>query len=496
MTTSLPLPANSGALQFSPVKAATVVSPAAAPLLSLPGVGAAPPDSSALPALPMPSLPSILSPASAQLATDTARASQLAAAGSGISQIKNPVLRGLANAADIAGSVFRPIHNLEYALPGTNEHHQLLLNQQTALIDQDQKNQAAETAQQVGQAQVRQRDADTAQTTAETIALPQKEADQHALTQAQIDNQQSETTERNTPKAPSLANAYAAAVDAAIKAGRDPQTDPVVQHIQDAITAIMPGQNKGVEAPKTIPIQVNGRPHQMAWDAKTNRYDLDQGESGEKPTEVKVTTGAQNDAALDREIKQYGAPHQKTLDTADAQLEKIDEARGAINGNAESQAIGIPKVLTALVSGQGTGVRITQAELAGIAHARGISGDVEGYFNKLSGQGSLSKQQQVQISHILDDVKARIIQKRAIAAGAVDAMNGATTRAQILAADAAARKQLSDYETGGVGGSSQQGSPSPQTHTFNLSAWHRANPGGDVNAARTAAQKAGYQVVQ
>jgi hypothetical protein len=36
----------------------------------------------------------------------------------------------------------------------------------------------------------------------------------------------------------------------------------------------------------------------------------------------------------------------------------------------------------------------------------------------------------------------------------------------------------------------------PQTHSFSLGAWQRANPRGDVNAARQAAIAQGYQVVQ
>lgn len=36
----------------------------------------------------------------------------------------------------------------------------------------------------------------------------------------------------------------------------------------------------------------------------------------------------------------------------------------------------------------------------------------------------------------------------------------------------------------------------PQSHAFSVSAWQRANPNGDVNAAKAAAQQQGFQVVQ
>jgi hypothetical protein len=41
----------------------------------------------------------------------------------------------------------------------------------------------------------------------------------------------------------------------------------------------------------------------------------------------------------------------------------------------------------------------------------------------------------------------------------------------------------------------QTGAPAP-AQNFSLSAWQRANPNGDTDAAKAAAQKAGYQVVQ
>jgi hypothetical protein len=52
-------------------------------------------------------------------------------------------------------------------------------------------------------------------------------------------------------------------------------------------------------------------------------------------------------------------------------------------------------------------------------------------------------------------------------------------------------QQLKDQMRQQGGG---QAKPTPQTHTFSLSAWQKANPKGDVNAAKTAAQAAGYQV--
>ena len=152
-------------------------------------------------------------------------------------------------------------------------------------------------------------------------------------------------------------------------------------------------------------------------------------------------------ANLDREAKQYGSQYQKALSDADTQLDKIADARAMINGNAEAQALGVPKTLTSLVGGAGSGVRITQPELNAILKARGIQGDFQGFINSISGQGKLTPTQQQQLTGILDDVKTRISQKRQIASDALDSINGAKDRNTILGADKAARDRISAMET-------------------------------------------------
>lgn len=142
--------------------------------------------------------------------------------------------------------------------------------------------------------------AETAGKVGENENQPQKFADEHAQAGATTENIKSQTNERNHNVAmgPNLATAYAHRVNEVLKANGDPSTDPIVQHLQDAITSLQPGQNKAPEAPKTIQIEQGGKPHQMAFDAKTGKYDLDQGESGEKPPNVTLNQGTwslQND---------------------------------------------------------------------------------------------------------------------------------------------------------------------------------------------------------
>lgn len=378
---------------------------------------------------------------------------------------------------NVAGDILDP--GAMSIIPGTDlyNHIQHAQNQNllTSLQKQDQDEQNDSSRRGLEGAQ-------TAHLGEETAEMPATQAADLGLKTAQTD-------EANTKanQSPDLAHAYGVAVQRAIAAGQDPAKDPVVQHLSDAIVALQPGQNKEASAPKTIQLQVGGRPHQMGFNAQTGKYDVDMGESGEKPTQVNVNAGT---AALDRETKQFGAAHQKGVDTATAQLEKIEDARNMINGNAEAQGLGIPKVLTALVGGQGTGVRITQAELTSIAHARGIQGDFEGTLSKWEGKGALSRAQQQQLTQIMDDVRQRIVQKQAIHAGALDAINGASTREQIIAADKDARDKITQLENGGP---QQQGGTG---QVFDAKAWAAANPKGDVNKAIAKAKSLGHQVKQ
>lgn len=386
------------------------------------------------PSMGSPVLPSVSlapPPPPTQTQRDQTERDRLINTGSGIDQVQNPLLRGIARAADIAGSVFAP--KLAQFIPGTTLHHQLLVGQATNNVAKDQAEEQA-AAQTAGLA------ANTAHTQAETTGLPTEQADKHALSGAQTANLASETDARDNPSPQFEVHDTAAGPLFVNK-----QTGQA-QHLSVDGLPIGPKIQT-----KTVQLQVGGKPHQVLVNDSTGEPIKDLGESGEKPPTVNVNAGL---GALDRETKQFGAPYQKSLDSSNAQLEKIADARAMINGNAEAQGLGIPKVLTALVGGQGTGVRITQAELTSIAHARGLSGDVEGTLSKWAGKGALTGEQQRQLTQIMDDVKARLVQKQAIASQTLDTVNGATTREQIVQADRDARKQLSDLEGGNTGSTS------------------------------------------
>jgi hypothetical protein len=128
------------------------------------------------PDLGSPALPLVTRPPT-QTETDQSRRNQLINSGDGISQIHNPLLRGVPRAADIVGSVFAP--NLAMAIPGTMLHHNYLVNQATRNVQNDQSQEQAAAGISDSQAQVQQRQALAQQEQAKAAALanPQRAGD-------------------------------------------------------------------------------------------------------------------------------------------------------------------------------------------------------------------------------------------------------------------------------------------------------------------------------
>jgi len=88
-----------------------------------------------------------------QILRDQMKQNYLDTTGSGVDQIQNPLLRGVARVGDIAASIFAP--RLASIIPGTTLHHDMLVAQNRAQLAQDQAQQQAQLQQQSLQANIR-----------------------------------------------------------------------------------------------------------------------------------------------------------------------------------------------------------------------------------------------------------------------------------------------------------------------------------------------------
>jgi hypothetical protein len=489
-----------------PNSAAPKLGPAVGPKAPMPDTGPpptpaglSPPNSGPMPAAiatpgPSEAPPSIKAPPGT-IPADTAELARKESTGSGISQIHgmiensrlgqaHPLLGKIlgwgaqipAELGDIAGSAVAP--QVTRLIPGTEYHHDDLVKQGQRQVAGDVAN--AQKEAETGETQARTQELENPADELTPLATDQGYLGFSKKTGQATPIQVGGETVQPVEKQPAQ-NVHVLPDGKVISVKTDPKTG------KSAAEVVYEGDPAVKTEVKQL--EIGGKPHQVLVNSQTGETVKDLGETGERPTTVNVNAGV---GALDRETKQFGSGHQKALDGAQSQLEKIADARSMINGNAEAQGLGIPKVLTALVGGQGTGVRITQAELQSIAHARGIQGDFEGTLNKLSGKGALSADQQKQLTQILDDVKSRIQQKAQIHSDTLDTINGAGTREEIIQADKDARKKLSDMESGG---GAPSGGSSGKAVSLKAAMGLPAMKGKSEAEVRQAIQASGHQVV-
>jgi hypothetical protein len=156
--------------------------------------------------------------------------------------------------------------------------------------------------------------------------------------------------------------------------------------------------------------------------------------------------GMRQDAELDKLNSSYGKQYETAVTQGNAQLEKIQDAKAFLNGGIEAQKLAAPKILTALVSAPGSGVRITMPELNQILKSYGISEDVGMFLNHVQGKGIYTADEQKAYSGILDSVANRIQQKNAIANEALTNFRSSGSRDQFMQAEQNARTKLNSFE--------------------------------------------------
>lgn len=272
------------------------ISPAAQNPMEIPTI-ASPQMSQMKPAV---NLPGVQVPTQTQ--TDTNELNRLKTTGSGISQIHNPFLKTLATIGDVASNVISP--GLSSRIPGTMAHHNQLVGQQEGIVKND-----------LGQAK---EIADTAHQEAETKKLnnpqPQKaenpEADAYAVLNdpnSTPEQRKAATDALNTVKDAGKQDkgitdpktGYAQAIAEAIKAGRDPNTDPHVQAWKTAIESI--GKQEKPDAPEQQFVDEFMQRNKGATIAQAQRAYAQNSHVAESPD---VKRNAVESAQVERESRQ------------------------------------------------------------------------------------------------------------------------------------------------------------------------------------------------
>jgi hypothetical protein len=377
------------------------------------------------PQIQNPMTPPTQSPQQAQLGADTAELQRLRTNGAGLNKIHNPFLRTLARIGDVAGTVISP--GLAMAVPGTTMHNQLLQGQQRGVVSGDQDAITFAQKQALTQAELQNAqnpELQTLQTDNGYVTFNPRTGDTRPLMD-QSGNLLS-PVDKNKPAEPH----YTSTSDGKVIAiTMDPKTGHPLANV------VYQGDPK-IETDIT-PLDIGGKPHNVLVNKRTGEVIKDLGLRGEKPPQVNVNAGTS-------ELDKLANPYRKQYEGASGQLEKIDEADAMLRtGTPESQALAVPKVLTALISGQGTGVRITQSELNAIASARGLGGSIEGKLQEWSGKGKLTPTQTTQLRQVLSDVRTKVAEKQTALDEGITNISNAPDRKTALQHEQRLRARLS-----------------------------------------------------
>ena len=94
----------------------------------------------------------------------------------------------------------------------------------------------------------------------------------------------------------------------------------------------------------------------MAWDAKTQKYDLDQGESGEKPPQIRVETPGEERGAKNDLLKAY----QPTLDSAERMNVMTESYEKAVKNHDQQAMLNLLANHLGMTMGLQKGARMTR----------------------------------------------------------------------------------------------------------------------------------------
>jgi hypothetical protein len=309
----------------------------------------------------------------------------------------------LSVAGNIAGDIFAP--SVMARIPGTQMNRQVEEDETNDRLSKEQEQQSQGALQQ----------ANTEHLNAETPEVAPNAASARRYQGAEADK-----LENDIAQGPSLATAYAHAVNQAIKNGADPSQDPIVQHLADAITGI-----QKESAPKSLMqsqpiIGQDGKPHTYLLDPQTGNQVKDLGVHYERPNVTNVNTGEKTWEYANNQLNTLGKP------VADLTM-RMGRLRDTLaQGTPQADALVAPELLTVMAGGQGSGLRMNEAEISRIVGGRSQWETLKAAMNKWSvdptSANSITPAQRKQIHELVNVVNQKLSQKQSIINDAANRM--------------------------------------------------------------------------
>ena len=342
----------------------------------------------------------------------------------GVNRIHSPWARIPLQILNGIGSAVVP--GVMAGIPGTTLHHSLEQHRAAANLNEEE---AAETGA-----------ANRAHLNAETDELPARA--EHEREQAEALKHPKETWEQGTepeidPQHPELGaqavywnksdptqrhygNAPVAAKPTADK------TAPHYVHMPGVgIVAMTPGKDGKIgtelvykEDPKVesdlTDLEINGKAHKVIVNKQTGAVIRDLGESGVKPATVNVNAGQA------RDDKSYEA-REKELNTLGAPIAQLGQRFGRLKdtiaqGTPQADALIAPELLTVMAGGQGSGLRMNEAEIARIVGGRSkwetLRAAIQQWSTDPKTANSITEEQRQQIRALVQTVDGKLSKKQ------------------------------------------------------------------------------------
>lgn len=404
--------------------------------------------------------------------------------GSGVSQIHNPFLKTAGTIADVIGSGFFP--QFAQFVPGSSAHHQgLIANKESQVADEQGQQKAADESA-LHQAQVDETHGRAAQEAAraEALAHPPDPKDWTQVTEPIIDPAHPENgpqvayVNKNDPtkiqflgkaaakptEAKQPTNEMEAWMQAPENKGK-PVAD-VLKHFWTA-KADATGQEKSKPLTKETAATLNS-----AWNSLAPKYHMaenpfregmsdsevkhvqdsvnaivgrNQGAQSIVINQEKATAAAANkqDKDTSSEYKTHRKELIKDFSDADKQLSAVRKAREEISANPVGQNVGTIATIVAAAGGQGSGVRVTQAELNSLTSHLGPYATFQNWLSSIQGKGKFDDATKAQIDQVLSGVEKIASDKEALLNDTLDRMGDAKSVKEIRDMDKEYRHKVS-----------------------------------------------------
>lgn len=414
-----------------------------------------------MPALPAKPLPALGPAPRGTPQGDAAHLSGLLSSGSGISQIhskiensalgkSHPLLGKIlgwgaqipATLADVGASAVAP--EITANLPGTEYHHERLIKQDQRQLGQDVENLQKQA--QAGEEQAQARKA-LEPTPDEFTPIPTQEGYlgvSKRTGQAQpitVNGQVAQPIEK--PEAQNV-HVLPDGNVVAIKTDKDGNTTAQVVYHGD------PKVRTEVKQ-----LEINGRPHQVLVNSDTGEQIKDLGETGEKPPVVNVNAG--NERA-DRNYQFNSTQLNKLSTPIETTMQRFGNLESSVSqATPEADALVAPELLSIMAGGQGSGLRMNQAEIDRIVGGRSawenLRAAAQHWSTDPNSANSITSQQRQQIHALMDAVGTKLRAKEQILNDANEKLLGADDVQQQRQIVVDARRQLDAIDSGEGAGS-------------------------------------------